>query len=204
MPKKPPSASAGSGIVSGKQIYTVLIHADALLPRMLRQRAMQAFGNPQLELTGVVLEIVRLPDRPSSRAACSHARLASAALATAASSVSPQVMQPGRSGKDTTKPPSSGSFTSSMRYGRARYSFNVFMILLAFYDLSDHFYIDSFDWFMLWHCDRPTTRFSESIVAAAAARCTHHIAIGFQYSPKFIKPKFPAQRTDFTEQLFPF
>ena len=24
---------------------------------------MQAFGNPQLELTGVVLEIVRLPDR---------------------------------------------------------------------------------------------------------------------------------------------
>ena len=29
------------------------------------------------------------------------------------------------------------------------------MILLAFYDLSDHFYIDSFDWFMLWHCDRP-------------------------------------------------
>ena len=63
MPKTPPSASAGSGIVSGKQIYTVLIHADALLPRMLRQRAMQAFGNPQLELTGVVLEIVRLPDR---------------------------------------------------------------------------------------------------------------------------------------------
>ena len=118
--------------------------------------------------------------------------------------VSRQVMQPGRSGKDTTKPPSSGSFTSSMRYGRARYSFNVFMILLAFYDLSDHFYIDSFDWFMLWHCDRPTTRFSESIVAAATARCTHHIAIGFQYSPKFIKPKFPAQRTDFTEQLFPF
>ena len=185
MPKKPPSASAGSGIVSGKQIYTVLIHADALLPRMLRQRAMQAFGNPQLELTGVVLEIVRLPDRQSSRAACSHARLASAALATAASSVSPQVMQPGRSGKDTTKPPSSGSFTSSMRYGRARYSFNVFMILLAFYDLSDHFYIDSFDWFMLWHCDRPTTlsflyytwyRIWCQVVSAAGKNCRGHAA----------------------------
>ena len=197
MPKKPPSASAGSGIVSGKQIYTVLIHADALLPRMLRQRAMQAFGNPQLELTGVVLEIVRLPDRQ----AVLQSRLQPCSLGI--SRIGNRCLERLAAG-DATKPPSSGSFTSSMRYGRARYSFNVFMILLAFYDLSDHFYIDSFDWFMLWHCDRPTTRFSESIVAAAAARCTHHIAIGFQYSPKFIKPKFPAQRTDFTEQLFPF
>ena len=186
MPKKPPSASAGSGIVSGKQIYTVLIHADALLPRMLRQRAMQAFGNPQLELTGVVLEIVRLPDRQALlQSRLQPCSLGISRIGNRCSSVSPQVMQPGRSGKDTTKPPSSGSFTSSMRYGRARYSFNVFMILLAFYDLSDHFCIDSFDWFMLWHCDRPTTlsflyytwyRIWCQVVSAAGKNCRGHTA----------------------------
>ncbi len=81
---------------------------------MLRQRAMQAFGNPQLELTGVVLEIVRLPDRQ----AVLQSRLQPCSLGIS-------------------------RIGNRCPYGRARYSFNVFMILLAFYDLSDHFYIDS-------------------------------------------------------------
>ena len=50
------------GIVFGQQIHAVLVHTDALPLGVLCQRLVQASGNPQLELTGVVFKVIRLPD----------------------------------------------------------------------------------------------------------------------------------------------
>lgn len=57
---------------------------------------------------------------PFSIAAAIHSFFASSALATASSTVFPTERHPGRSGKETTNPPSSISGVISIRYGRER------------------------------------------------------------------------------------
>ena len=47
------------GIIFCQQVNAVLIHADALPLGMLRQSAVQAAGQAELELPGVILQTVR-------------------------------------------------------------------------------------------------------------------------------------------------
>ena len=125
---------------------------------------------------------------PSSIAAISHSFLASSALAAAISAVSPQVMQPGSSGKDATKPPSAVSGTISILYGILRYSSIFFIIIyLTFYHSFDHFDINDLYWFMLGDSYRITPCFSECDVTAAAMWRVHFIAIAFQYLAQLVK-----------------
>lgn len=49
-----PRSGGLEGIVSRKQIEAVLVHADAFLAGMLRQGAVQAAGNPQFKLPGII------------------------------------------------------------------------------------------------------------------------------------------------------
>ena len=75
-----------------------------------------------------------------------------------------------------------------MRYGSARYSSRVFIILLlAFYDFFHHQNIDFLDWLMLRDGDRCTPIFAECVMAASASWCAHGIPQTFKHSAQFIK-----------------
>ena len=49
------------GIIFCQQVNAVLIHADAFPLGVLRQSAVQAAGQAELELPGVILQTVRYP-----------------------------------------------------------------------------------------------------------------------------------------------
>ena len=51
-----------STVTLGEQIHAVLVHADSFTSGVLGQGAMQTLRNAELELTGVVLQIIRLMD----------------------------------------------------------------------------------------------------------------------------------------------
>ena len=87
------------GIVFGQQIHAVLVHADALPLGVFGQGLVQTFRDSQLELAGVAFQIIRLPDGDTVlQGGFKPGPLGILGVATADSTVSPQVIHPGRSG----------------------------------------------------------------------------------------------------------
>ena len=86
-------------IISRKEINTILIHTNSFSPWMLRQWSVQTAWNSQFELTGIIFQTVGFVNfYPFFKCCLIHAFFASSAFATALSTDSPHVIQPGKSG----------------------------------------------------------------------------------------------------------